>query len=77
MADVVTTPDQLCGAVTRALTNPTRLQTERSEAHDLFAYAGRATDRALEVVYELLDLQPLGVGSGSWVVGRGKSDSVA
>ena len=77
MADVATTPDELRNAVTRALAEPTRLQTERSRAHDLFAYAGNATGRALEVVYELLNLQPVGVGSGSWVVGRGKSGSVA
>jgi CDP-glycerol glycerophosphotransferase (TagB/SpsB family) len=57
MADVVTTPDELRVAVARALAEPTRLHVERCRAHDLFAFAGNATDRALEVVYELLDLE--------------------
>jgi CDP-glycerol glycerophosphotransferase (TagB/SpsB family) len=57
MADVVTTPDELRVAVARALAEPTRLHVERRRAHDLFAFAGNATDRALEVVYELLDLE--------------------
>jgi CDP-glycerol glycerophosphotransferase (TagB/SpsB family) len=58
MADVVTTPDDLRDAVTRALAAPARLHAERRRAHDLFAYAGGATERALKVVYELLDLEP-------------------
>ena len=58
MADVVRTPDELRNAVRQALVEPRRLHTERSKAHDLFAYAGNATDRALRVVYELLDLKP-------------------
>lgn len=62
MADVATTPEGLCDAVAQALAEPTRRQAERVKARDLFAYAGSATGRALEVVYQLLDLAPLQAG---------------
>ena len=61
MSDVVTSPAQLSIAVNRAFAEPARLREERRLAHDLFAFAGTATNRALDVVYELLELTPLAV----------------
>lgn len=61
MSDVVTSPAQLAGAVARAWAEPSRLRSERRKAHDLFAHAGTATARALDVVYGLLELSPLTV----------------
>jgi hypothetical protein len=56
MAEVVQTSTQLVDAVRRGLERPERRRDARREAQSLFAYAGTATDRALETVYEMLDL---------------------
>jgi hypothetical protein len=58
MADVVTSPEELTRAVDLAFTAPTRLRSQRQQARALFAHAGSATDRAIRVVYELLELTP-------------------
>ena len=58
MSDVAATPRDLMDAVDRALANPARLRDERRKARQLFAFPGSATDRALSVVYDLLDLSP-------------------
>jgi CDP-glycerol glycerophosphotransferase (TagB/SpsB family) len=58
MADIAATPGDLAAAVERALAEPGRHHDARRQAHDLFAYAGSATGRALEVVYEMLELEP-------------------
>jgi CDP-glycerol glycerophosphotransferase (TagB/SpsB family) len=56
MATVVSSPAELGKAVLDAFADPARLRLARRQARDLFAYPGHATDRALDVVYELLDL---------------------
>ena len=53
MADVVRHPDELRDAVTRA--DPARHREPRKRARALFAFPGTATERALAVVYELLE----------------------
>jgi hypothetical protein len=58
MGDVVDTPADVAAAVTRALARPERLRDARRQAHTLFAHAGTATERALALVYELLELAP-------------------
>ena len=58
MADVVATPEELARAVDRAFAAPGHLREQRRQAHALFAHAGRATERALQVVYELLEMPP-------------------
>lgn len=58
MADVVDSPPALRAAVEDALAAPGRLREARRQAHALFAHAGSATARALDAVYELLDLAP-------------------
>jgi hypothetical protein len=73
MADVVHSPDQLLAAVAANLADPARLQTPRRKAHALFAYPGTATPRALEVVYELLDLVPTAVPADRGGSGRRRS----
>ena len=56
MADVVTSPNALPRAVDVALAAPARQREARRAAHALFANVGRATQVALDVVYELLEL---------------------
>jgi hypothetical protein len=56
MADVVHTTAALGDAVERAFSEPGRLQQARRKADALFAHPGTATDRALALVYELLEL---------------------
>lgn len=56
IADVVYTPATLGDAVEAALASPGRVSPERARARELFAHAGSATNRALAVVYELLEL---------------------
>jgi hypothetical protein len=57
MADIARTADELPLLVSRALANPRRHAAERRvTSQALFAHAGRATERALDVVYGLLDL---------------------
>jgi hypothetical protein len=56
MADVVSSPAALRTAVDAALASPARLRDARRPAQALFAHAGEATARALDVVYELLEL---------------------
>jgi hypothetical protein len=58
MADVVADPGELPHAIARALAEPARHSAIRRETTSaLFAYAGRATARALDVVYGLLELE--------------------
>jgi CDP-glycerol glycerophosphotransferase (TagB/SpsB family) len=59
MADVVTSRSHLGDAIERALQAPARLATARRQAHELFAHAGSATERALIEAYRLLHLSPL------------------
>jgi CDP-glycerol glycerophosphotransferase (TagB/SpsB family) len=57
MADVVRRPEDLAGALSTALAAPSRQSPARRAAtRALFAHAGHATQRALQVVYELLEL---------------------
>ncbi len=57
MADIASSADELAALVARALRDPQRLAEARRQAHTLFAYAGTATQRALDVLYELLELE--------------------
>jgi CDP-glycerol glycerophosphotransferase (TagB/SpsB family) len=65
MADVVDTVQALRSAVDTALAAPERLRAERQQAHALFAHAGQATERALDVVYELLELARTAAGEAT------------
>lgn len=58
MADIADTAPAVSVAVRRALQQPARLQQARQQAHTLFAHAGHATERALAVVYDLLEMAP-------------------
>jgi hypothetical protein len=58
MADVAATPGELRSAVEQGFAAPERHRQARRLAHELFAYAGSATSRALNTVYALLDLEP-------------------
>ena len=58
MATVVHSPESLAAAVRSAFMQPSLGDDARRLASRLFAHAGTATARALEVVYELLDLTP-------------------
>lgn len=56
-ADVVSTPEQTTAAVVAALSRPERLSAERRRiAQDLFYRPGTATDRAVELIYRMLEL---------------------
>jgi hypothetical protein len=58
MADVAYSVDELPRVVSQALAFPGRHSaTRRGVTDSLFAYAGSATDRALGVVYDLLELE--------------------
>jgi CDP-glycerol glycerophosphotransferase (TagB/SpsB family) len=58
MADVVHRVTDLPDAVARAFADPGRHRAARREITEaLFAYPGRATERALRLVYDLLELQ--------------------
>jgi hypothetical protein len=57
MADVVDSAAAVPGAVRHALALPARHRDERRASRSLFAFPGDATDRALAVVYELLQLE--------------------
>jgi CDP-Glycerol:Poly(glycerophosphate) glycerophosphotransferase len=57
MADVVSSPEALAPAVDTALAAPALKHEARRSAHALFANAGRATEVALDVVYELLEVK--------------------
>ncbi len=60
MADIVRSAGDLPDAVSRALAEPARHAAVRRETTAaLFAHAGRATHKALEVVYGLLELERL------------------
>lgn len=62
MADVAPNSADLPAVVERALASPERHSvSRRAAARALFAHPGRATDRALDVVYELLELERLAV----------------
>jgi hypothetical protein len=57
MADIARTADDLPSVVSDALANPSRhAAARRATSQVLFAHAGHATERALDVVYGLLDL---------------------
>ena len=57
MADIVRTAGELPAVVARALANPQRhAGSRRATSQALFAHAGHSTERALDVVYELLGL---------------------
>jgi CDP-glycerol glycerophosphotransferase (TagB/SpsB family) len=57
MADVVHRVEDLPGVLSRALASPRRHSAERrAMSQALFAHAGHATERALEVVYDLIEL---------------------
>jgi hypothetical protein len=58
MADIVSRPDDLAAVIERALASPERLREQRRTADRLFPFAGTATERALRLVYGLLDLVP-------------------
>jgi hypothetical protein len=61
MADVVGTATALPDAVALALAAPHRhADARRDTTQPLFAHAGHATEQALSVVYQLLDLVPAG-----------------
>jgi hypothetical protein len=58
MSDIARTAAELPSVVARALAEPARhAGTRRATSQALFAHAGHATDRALAVVYELLELE--------------------
>lgn len=60
MADVAADATALPDVVSRALSSPTRhAAARRATSAELFAHAGHATERALEVVYDLLELDRL------------------
>jgi CDP-glycerol glycerophosphotransferase (TagB/SpsB family) len=56
MADVVSSTAGLGDAVDGAFAEPERQRAARRLARDLFAHPGTATERALGVVYELLEM---------------------
>jgi len=57
MADVVHRPEHLGGALSQALAAPQRHSAARRTATQaLFAHAGHATERALQIVYDLIEL---------------------
>lgn len=57
MADIAPTVSELPEVIGRAIAAPERHASARLRtSHALFAYAGRATEQALEVVYDLLQL---------------------
>ena len=59
MADIVGSVTDLPAVVSTALSSPQRhAAARRAATQALFAYAGHATTRALNVVYELLELEP-------------------
>ena len=59
MADVVQRAEDLAELLSRALASPTRhAAVRRATAQALFAHAGHATERALQVVYDLIELPP-------------------
>lgn len=58
MAEVVRTPSELAAAIARAFAHPELRSDARRQAQPLFAWPGHATERALSVVYELLELTP-------------------
>jgi hypothetical protein len=59
MADIAQSVDELADAIDLALADPSRhAAARRTICRNLFAHAGHATERALDVVYELLDLSP-------------------
>lgn len=59
MAEVVRTPAELASAIASAFAHPGLRSEARRQARPLFAWPGHSTERALSVVYELLDLTPL------------------
>jgi hypothetical protein len=74
MADVVRTAAELPAAVQLALVRPERLRDERRQSRTLFAFPGTATDRALDAVYDALELtRP----EQSYRAGTLRSESVA
>jgi hypothetical protein len=61
MADIARTVDELPAVVAHALAAPERhAAARRAATKELFAHAGRATQRALAVISELLELDAVG-----------------
>jgi hypothetical protein len=59
-ATVVRTPGELLRAVDAALANPAALSTARAHAaREVFHEPGRATARALALIYETLEMEPV------------------
>jgi hypothetical protein len=59
MADIADNDEEIAGVVDAALADPSRhAAARRQTSAALFAHAGRSTERALAVVYELLELDP-------------------
>jgi CDP-glycerol glycerophosphotransferase len=58
MAEVVRTPSELASAIATAFAHPELRSGERRQARSLFAWPGHSTERAVAVVYELLELTP-------------------
>ena len=58
-ADVVLSVEELSGVVRAALATPERLRTRRKQVSDaIFHDPGRATDRTVAVIYDLIALTP-------------------
>jgi hypothetical protein len=58
-SETVCAPEQAVAAVERALAHPdARSATRRAVASDLFFDPGRATDRCVSALYDLLELEP-------------------
>ena len=61
MADIARTAEELPAVIARALAEPARhAAVRRATSQALFAHAGHSTARALDVVYQLLELPPPG-----------------
>jgi hypothetical protein len=61
IADIARTAEELPAVISRALAEPGRHAAARcATSQALFAHAGRSTARALDVVYDLLELPPAG-----------------
>ena len=58
MAEVVRTPSELASAIATAFAHPEFRSDARRQARPLFAWPGHSTERALSVVYDLLELTP-------------------
>jgi CDP-glycerol glycerophosphotransferase (TagB/SpsB family) len=70
-ADVVVEPHEITAAILDALQRPDRLSAERRRtAGDLFYEPGTATDRALALIYRLIELPAMAAISAAAEPGR-------